>query len=114
MLRGDERDDGVLLRELGLERVHAGALRGRGLLLTARRAAILQRRTQMLEGLTLPEIEQRRLDLVLVAEIRHRHAIDEMPPEDGCFILRRELPPLSLLAVRFAHRLLHGPRSEEH
>ena len=78
MLRRDERDDRILLRELGLERFDARVLGGDGLLLAARGPAILQCGAQVLQGLALPEVEQRGLDLVFVAEIGHRHSIDEM------------------------------------
>src|SRR3954468_21777037 len=101
MLRGDERNNGVLLRQRCFERVGPRAVRGAGLLLPPHGAPVLQRRAEGFEGLPLPEVEEGWLDLVLVTEIRHRHPIDEMATQNGRLILGRELAPLALLAVRF-------------
>jgi hypothetical protein len=90
VFRGDERNDRVLFRHGGLEGFHARAIGGVTLLLAAGRASIGQRGTQMLKGLALPEVEQRRLDLVLITEIGHGHVINEVPAEHRRLILGRE------------------------
>lgn len=86
------------------------SMRARALLLPAGRAAVLERGAQVLEGLPLPEAKQGGLDPVLVTQVRHRHAIDQVATENRRLVLRREPPSLPLfLAVRFARRLLQGP-----
>lgn len=109
MLGGDVRDNRVFLRELRFERGNPSPIGGGRLGLTPPRAPILQRGTQLFERLPLPEVEQRRLDAVLVAEVRHRDLIDEMPPENGGFLLRREVPPRPVASVLSTHRLLLAP-----
>jgi hypothetical protein len=47
-------------------------------------------------------------DVVLVAEIRDRDLIREMPPENGGFLLRRELLPFPIGSLR---RLLRSPNA---
>lgn len=37
----------------------------------------------VLEELLLPEVEERGRELVLVAEVGHGDAVDQVPPEDG-------------------------------
>src|SRR5512135_2378577 len=48
----------------------------------------LEGRSTTLEELLLPEVEQGRRELMLVAEIGDGHAIDQMAPQDG-YLLNR-------------------------
>ena len=43
----------------------------------------------VLEELLLPDVEERGRELVLVAEVRDGHAVDQMAPKDGDLLDRR-------------------------
>ena len=55
----------------------------------------------VLEELLLPEVEQRGGELILVAEVRDGHVVDQMAPEDGDLLDGRIVLP----------RLPHGRNS---
>src|SRR5262249_38161955 len=82
------RDDLVLALELV-------AQRGDGPLEVALRRGILalEGGRSVLEELLLPEVEQGGGELMLVAEIRDGHVVDQMAPEDGDLLDRRIVLP---------------------
>jgi hypothetical protein len=47
---------------------------------------------RLLEGLALPEVEEGRLDVVLIAEVGHRDFVGQMPTQNRGLLLRRQLP----------------------
>ena len=54
----------------------------------------------VLEELLLPAIEDRGLEPLSVTQLRDRHLLQQMPPQDGDFLFRRVV--LSLLLHAFA------------
>lgn len=55
----------------------------------------------LLEKLLLPAVEYTRLEIQLVAQIRHRHLVNQMPLQDCNLFLR-----LKCLRVRFLDLLM--------
>src|SRR5260370_38095114 len=58
----------------------------------------LERSRPVLEELLLPAVEDRGLESLSVTELRDRHLLQEMPPQDGHFLFRRVVLPLLLHA----------------
>ena len=78
--------------------------------LSPTRPSILEHGAQLLKRLALPEVEERGLDVVLVAEIRHGHLVGKVPPQDRGLLFSRELSTLLAVAsVRLTHELLLAP-----
>src|SRR4051794_28911331 len=78
MLLHELRDDLVLALELGLKCGDDAEVFSAG-----RRVLSLKGGGAVLEEDLLPGVEERGRELVLVAEVRDGHPIDQMPPEDG-------------------------------
>ncbi len=84
-------DDLVLGGQLGLAAAATLRSAGDG---PAAFALPLEGGRAVLEELLLPLVELGRLDVVLVAQVGDRHAIDQVPLDDGHLLLRRKVPPL--------------------
>ena len=81
--------------------------------LSPARPPVLERGAQLLEGLALPEVEERGLDVVLVAEFGHRDLVSEVPPQDRGLLLSGELTALRAVpSVRLTHGLLRAPTTK--
>ena len=57
---------------------------------------LLECRRSVLEKLLLPAVEQGRLQLKFVTQIRDRHSLHQMPPQNGNLLFRRVVLPLLL------------------
>ena len=86
MLLGDPGDDRVLLGDLLLKGLDLGleGPRRRGGLWRAQRAR------SVLEELALPVVEEARLQVVLLAELRDGDLVDVVATEDGGLLVGRE------------------------
>jgi len=49
---------------------------------------------RVLERRLLPAVEDRRIQPVLIAQVRHRHSVKQMSPRNGCLFLHRKRPSL--------------------
>ena len=54
----------------------------------------------ILEKLHLPAVQDRGLEAVLVTQLRDRHLLQQMPPQDGDLLFRRVVLPLLPSCVR--------------
>src|SRR5579885_1667710 len=80
--------DLVLASKLGFELLDLlvlGVLSGPGL------AAILEREMGVLEEVPLPLVEECRVDLELIAQVRDRDGLQEVALDDGDLLLGREM-----------------------
>src|SRR5215831_8934594 len=57
----------------------------------------LKSRRAVLKELFLPAVEDRGLEPVLVTQLRDRHLLQQMPPQDGDFLFRRLGPVRKLV-----------------
>src|SRR5437867_4144144 len=87
MLFHELRDDLVLALELGLKPGDDAEV-----FRTGRRVLPLEGGGAVLEEDLLPSVEEGGRELVLVAEVRDGHSIDQVPPEDGNLLGGRVVP----------------------
>jgi len=62
------------------------------------------RRRAVVEKRLLPAVGDRRIHPILVAQVRNGNPVQQMPPQNGDFLLRRKRPPLP----RHVQKLLRG------
>ncbi len=76
-----------------------------------RRSFLPKGRCPVLEEILLPAVEDRRLQAQIIAELRDRLVLQQMPPQDGNLLFRRVVLPLPLHAFSpctlLGERLLH-------
>lgn len=102
----------ILVPQLGLQEGDPPLL---GRLLPARlRSPLLEHHRPLLEQLLLPAVEHRWLKSVLLADLRDRHPLDQMLPQNGHLLSPTVTPSLSrhwkiLRLVRLYRRNSDGP-----
>ena len=100
-----ERDDRVLVLELGLQLLDGALLLRRGGRLDAPRPSVFEHRPELIEDLALPDIKQAELDPVLVTQVRDRDFIGQVTAQDGGLLGGGKLAALLL-----GHALLLAPK----